>query len=208
MMTNTGLEPGGDGGGGKIVDSRSVDRDVLVHDLIRDTTKARVYTAVLLTGPIHRNELNERIEGVGATTIYQTLRELVETEYLTVDDSTEPYEYTAVPLHTNIGGDNEATSFEVTPTFIALVSASAVRDDIELFLERHSIGTLAAAYEATLAYLNGRATRRMAVEEIGLEPYEGITITEEIEAVIEEMRGTDPYLSDHLEDESDEQNGE
>lgn len=92
--------------------------------------------------------------------------------------------------------------FEVTPTFIAIVSASAIRDDIELFLDRHSIGTLAAAYKATLVYLNGWATCRMAVKKIGLELYEGITIPEEIESVRDEMCGTDPYLADQLGDES------
>jgi len=206
-MPNTDVERGGDGGGGQFVDSHTVDRDVLVHDLLRDATKARVYTAVLVEGPIQRKELNERIEDLGETTIYETLRDLADTEYVTVDDSTEPYEYTATPVRTRIVGDDEATTFEVTPTFVALVSASAVRDDIDLFLNRHSLGKLAAAYEATLAYLNGHATRRMAAKEIGLDPYEGIAITEEIETVIDQLRDSDPYLAEHLSD-SDEGGGE
>jgi len=206
-MTETDVERGGDGAG-RPVDAQSVDRDVLVHDLLRDTTKARVYTAVLVDGPIQREAVNERIEGLGDTTIYQTLRELAETEYVTVDDATEPYEYTARPVQTHVVSDDGATVFEVTPTFIAVMSASAVRDDIELFLERHSIGALAAAYEATLAYLSGQASRRMVVEEVGLEPYEGITITEEVESVVDEMRGTDPYLADRLEDKAGDPGGE
>jgi hypothetical protein len=207
-MTDTDVERGGEGGGGTLVDSQSVDRDVLVHDLLRDTTKGRVYTAVLVEGPIQREAVNERIGGLGDTTIYQTLRDLADTEYVTVDDDTEPYEYTARPVQTHVVSDDGATMFEVTPTFVAVVSASAVRDDIELFLERHSIGALAAAYEATLAYLNGRASRRMVVEEIGLEPYEGITITEEIESVVDEMRSVDPSLADRLGDESGDPGGE
>lgn len=201
-MPDTDVERGGDGGGGQFVDSHTVDRDVLVHELLRDTTKARVYTAVLVEGPIQHKELNERIEDLGETTIYQTLRDLADTEYVAVNDSTEPYEYTATPVHTRIISDDGTATFEVTPTFIALVSASAVRDDIELFLERHSLGMLAAAYEATLAYLKGRATRRMAAEEVGLDPYEGITITEEIEAVIDQMRDADPYLAEQFRDSS------
>ena len=206
-MPDTDVERGGDGDGGQFVDSHTVDRDMLVHDLLRDATKARVYTAVLVEGPIQRKELNERIEDLGGTTIYQTLRDLADTEYVAVDDSTEPYEYTATPVRTRIVGEDGTATFEVTPTFVALVSASAVRDDVELFLDRHSLRKLAAAYEATLAYLNGRATRRMAAKEIGLEPYEGITITEEIETVIDQLRDSDPYLVEQL-GESDERGSE
>jgi len=170
------------------------DSDVPVHDLLRDTQKARVYTAVLVEGPIKIDELNEQIDDLDETTINQTLSHLINTEYLTVDDSTEPYEYTAIPVHTQIFSDDGAATFEVTPTFVALVSASAVRDDLEVFLERHTIGELAQAYEATLDYLQGRATRRMVAEEIGLAPYEGITITQEMEAVIDQLHDSDPYL--------------
>lgn len=53
---------------------------------------------------------------------------------------------------------------------------------------------LAAVYEMALAYLNGRTTRRMAAEEAGLDPYEGVVITDAVESVIKEMRGADPYL--------------
>lgn len=184
--------------------AHSLDRSQFAHSLLRDKRKARVYTAVLTEGPVTRDRVNEIINDVGETTIYQTLRELSESEYVTVDDSTEPYEYTATPVRAIVLDDRgEKTLFEVTPTFIAVVSASAVRDDLALFIERHSIGMLAAAFDATVDYLNGEMSRRMAAEELGLEPYEGIAITDEIESVITTMHGHDPYLDAALDEEDD-----
>lgn len=66
------MEQVGNNGSEKFMDSRPVDRDVLVHDLLRDTTKARVYVAVLVEGPVQRQTLNEHFNDLGKTTIYQT----------------------------------------------------------------------------------------------------------------------------------------
>lgn len=200
-MIDAYLDGGGGNadGGGDI--AGSFNRDRFAYDLLKDRRKARVYTAVLTEGPVTRDRVTELIDGVGETTVYEVLRELSETEYVDVDDRTEPYEYTANPIRTYVvNGEGEQTVFEVTPTFIAVVSASAVRDDIDLFIDRHSLGMLAAAYQATLAHLNGEMSRRMAADQLDLDPYEGITITNAIETVVDEMRGHDPLLDEQLVD--------
>lgn len=189
--------------GGESDIARSFDRDWLAYELVREPRKARVYTAVLLEGPVARDELTEMVDDLSGTTIYNLLRELTETEYVNVDDSSEPYEYTARPIQAPVvGEDGDQTVFTITPGFVAVVSASDIRDDISLFVERHSLGMLAAAYDATIPYLDGEMSRRMAAEKLGLDTYEGLTITNEIESVIEEMRTHNSAFGKRIENEA------
>lgn len=182
---------------------RSFDRDRLVYELIRNPKKARVYTAVLVEQPVTRAELAEFIDGPSETTVYNLLRELKQTEYVNENDSSEPYEYTAQPVQALVVDDEgERSVFKITPVFVAIVSASDIRDDIGLFVERHSLGMLAAAYDATTAYLNGEMSQRMAVKRLGLDTYEGLTIMNEVESIIEEMRPHDPALEAQMEGET------
>jgi|AntDeeMetagen285_2_1112576.scaffolds.fasta_scaffold02111_2 predicted transcriptional regulator len=176
----------------------SIRQDFLVTDLLKHPVKAQVYTALLIEGPAGHEELADEISSAGRTTVYNTLRELGEASQINVDKTTEPYQYNADPVRKEITNDDGDVAFTATPAFIAVISATEVRDDINAFYEQHGVETLATAYQATIEYLNGQLSRRMTADKIGVSTYAAIAITEEIEEVLREMDGYDPYLDDQL----------
>jgi len=85
-----------------------------------------------------------------------------------------------------------------TATFQAVLDAD--RDDIQVFRREHGDDKLAEALEVTIDFLNAEMTRRMAETELRVSNYAGITITNEIEEVVREMHGGDPWLDRQLRD--------
>lgn len=87
-----------------------------------------------------------------------------------------------------------------TDTFRAILDAADHRDDIWAFRQEHDDEKLAEALSVTIDYLNGRLTRRMAATELEVSNYAGIAITDEIEEIVRERDGNDPWLDAQLRD--------
>ena len=87
-----------------------------------------------------------------------------------------------------------------TDTFHAVLDAADKRDDIREFRRANGDDKLAEALAVTVGYLNGELTRRMAATELGVSNYAGIAITNEIEEVVRERYGDDPWLDQQLRD--------
>ena len=89
-----------------------------------------------------------------------------------------------------------------TETFREILAAADHRDDVEAFRQEYGEEKLAEALSATIDYLNGRLTRRMAATELEVSNYAGIAITNEIEKVVRARYGDDPWLDTQLRDDA------
>ena len=89
-----------------------------------------------------------------------------------------------------------------TETFEVILNAADHRDDIRVFRRLHGDDKLAKALSLTIDHLNAELTKRMAATELEVTKYAGITITNEIEEVVREMHGKDPWLDRQLRDDA------
>lgn len=87
-----------------------------------------------------------------------------------------------------------------TETFESVLDAASHHDDIRKFRRAHGDDKLAEALAVTIDYLNGELTRRMVATELEVSNYAGIAITNEIEEVVRERYGDDPWLDQQLRD--------
>ena len=92
----------------------------------------------------------------------------------------------------------DTDEIEDTATFHAILDVADHRDDVEAFRNEYGDEKLAEALSATIDYLNGRLSRRMAATELEISNYAGIAITNEIEEVVRARYGDDPWLDTQL----------
>ena len=96
------------------------------------------------------------------------------------------------------GHMTDTDEIEDTATFHAILDVADHRDDVEAFRNEYGDEKLAEALSATIDYLNGRLSRRMAATELEISNYAGIAITNEIEEVVRARYGDDPWLDTQL----------
>lgn len=162
-----------------------------VSIVLRKPRLAQLYTAVLREGPITGPELEEILE-IPSSTLYTDLQGLGETGAVKIADDTRPKTYTAEPIQLTVQHDDD--TFHVTPTVIAAIGKVETNDELAAFYERHGLATLTAALGKTLDHLAGQLTRRMIASDLGVAAVEGVTVTMELEELIQDMAPHDPHI--------------
>lgn len=162
-----------------------------VARLVEEPRLARVYSYLIKAGVA---TIDEIVEGVNEprTTVYADTRKLVELGVVTRDETHKTHSYRAIPVTLTAEIDGE--EFTITPTLIAALAQAPRDQDLNLILEQHGPGKLAAALTYAIPYAEGRMSERVAARELNLQPAFAIAALHALRNTVVEMRDADPHF--------------
>lgn len=170
---------------------RAINGFMSVARLLEEPRLARLYTFVLRADEVTIDDVVEELE-MPRTTAYSDAGTLVDLGVLTRDEDRKTHAYSAVPftLTANLEGDE----YTITPTLVEAVGRSPLDADLDLLIERHGVGKLAAALEYAIPYVEGEMSERIAARELDLQHAFAIAVLHALREVVLEMRSVDPYF--------------
>lgn len=169
---------------------RAINGVISVAQLIDRPRLARLYTHVLRTGTVTIDRIVADLERP-RTTAYADAGTLVDLGVLARDETRKTHTYTATPIC--LTATLDGAEYVITPTLFEAVGRLPQDGDLELLVEKHGIGKLAAALTYAIPYVEGKMTERIAARELGLQPAFGIAVLHALRDVVLDMRGHDPY---------------
>lgn len=172
---------------------RAVNGLLSVAQLLEEPRLARLYTVVLQEGEVTIDDIVEELN-LPRTTAYSDASTLVELGTLTRDEEQKTHIYSAEPitLTANLDGDE----YTVTPTLIEAFGRSSRDQDLDLLVERHGLGKLAAALTYAIPYASGEMSERIAARELDLQQAFAIAVLQALREVVLDMKSVDPYFDE------------
>lgn len=172
---------------------RAINGLMSVAQLLGEPRLARLYTYVLREEEVTIDDIVAEL-AMPRTTAYSDTSTLVELGVLTRDESQKTHTYTAVPLSltANLDGDE----YTITPTLLEAFGRSPRDQDLDLLIERHGLGKLAAALTYAVPYAEGGISERVAARELDLQHAFAIAVLQALRDVIKEMSEIDPYFEE------------
>ncbi len=172
---------------------RAINGLMSVAQLLEEPRLARLYTFVLREGDITIDDIVDKLE-MPRTTAYSDTGTLVELGVLTRDEEQKTHTYSAIPvtLTANLDGDE----YTVTPTLVEAFGRSPQDQDLDLLIEKHGLGKLAAALTYAIPYAEGEMSERIAARELDLQYAFAIAVLHALRDVVLDMKAVDPYFED------------
>jgi hypothetical protein len=172
---------------------RAVNGLLSVAQLLEEPRLARLYTFVLQAGAVTIDDIVEELERP-RTTAYSDAGTLVELGVLTRDDERKTHMYSAIPitLTANLDGDE----YTVTPTLIDALGRAPHDPDLDLLLEKHGLGKLAAALTYAIPYADGEMSERVAARELDLQYAFAVAVLQALREVVSDMQTVDPHFDE------------
>jgi hypothetical protein len=172
---------------------RAVNGLLSVAQLLEEPRLARLYSFVLREGETTIDDVVDELE-MPRTTAYSDAGTLVELGVLTRDDEQKTHTYSAIPitLTANLDGDE----YTITPTPIDAFGRSPRDQDLDLLIEKHGLGKLAAALTYAIPYTEGDMSERVAARELDLQNAFAIAVLQALRDVVHDMRTVDPYFDE------------
>ncbi|GAA0721066.1 putative transcriptional regulator [Halorubrum trapanicum] len=172
---------------------RAVNGLLSVAQLLEEPRLARLYTFVLREGGVTIDGVVDALE-MPRTTAYSDTGTLVELGVLTRDEEQKTHVYSAVPI--TLTADLDGDEYTVTPTLIEAIGRAPRDRDLDLLLEKHGLGKLAAALTYAIPYAEGEMSERVAARELKLQPAFAIAVLQALREVVLDMESVDPYFED------------
>lgn len=170
---------------------RAVNGFMSVARLLEVPRLARLYSFVLQAGPVTIDDIADRLASP-RTTIYSDAGTLVELGVLARNEAQKSHTYTAAPI--SLTADLDGDEYTITPTLIEAFGRSPQDRDLDLLIERHGIGKLAAAMPYAVPYEAGEMSEQIAARELDLQPAFAIATLQALGTVVSDMKSVDPYL--------------
>ena len=172
---------------------RAINGLMSVAQLLEEPRLARLYTFVLREGDVTIDDIVDKLE-MPRTTAYSDTGTLVELGVLTRDEEQKTHTYSAIPvtLTANLDGDE----YTVTPTLVEAFGRSPQDQDLDLLIEKHGLGKLAAALTYAIPYAEGEMSERIAAQELDLQYAFAIAVLHALRDVVLDMKAVDPYFED------------
>ncbi|MFB1063071.1 helix-turn-helix domain-containing protein [Natrinema sp. H-ect4] len=172
---------------------RAVNGLLSVAQLLEEPRLARLYTFILREGELTIDDITDALE-MPRTTAYSDTGTLVDLGVLTRDEEQKTHTYSAVPitLTANLDGDE----YTVTPTLIEAFGRSPHDQDLDLLIEKHGLGKLAAALTYAIPYAEGKMSERVAARELDFQHAFAIAVLQALREVVLDMQTVDPYFDD------------
>jgi len=172
---------------------RAVNGLLSVAQLLEEPRLARLYTFVLREGGVTIDDVVDALE-MPRTTAYSDAGTLVELGVLTRDEEQKTHIYSAVPI--TLTADLDGDEYTLTPTLIEAIGRAPRDRDLDLLLEKHGLGKLAAALTYAIPYAEGEMSERVAAREFDLQPAFAIAVLQALREVVLDMESVDPYFED------------
>lgn len=164
---------------------------ISVAQLLEEPRLARLYTFILRNGEVTIDEIVAQLE-TPRTTAYSDAGTLADLGVLTRNDEQKTHTYTAVPIRLTAALDGN--EYTVTPTLIEAVGRIPRDQDLDLLVEKHGLGKLAAALTYAVPYTDQGFSERVAARELGLQPAFAIAVLQALQSVVSDMQEHDPYF--------------
>ena len=172
---------------------RAINGLMSIAQLLEEPRLARLYTHVLREGEVTIDDIVAASD-IPRTTAYSDMGTLVDLGVLTRDEAEKTHTYSAVPI--TLTADLDGDEYTVTPTLIEAVGRSPQDQDLDLLIEKHGLGKLAAALTYAIPYVDGRMSERVAARELDLQYAFAIAVLHALRDVVQEMEPADPYFDD------------
>jgi len=172
---------------------RAINGLLSVAQLLEEPRLARLYTFILSEGELTIDDIVDALE-MPRTTVYSDTGTLVDLGVLIRDEEQKTHTYSAVPitLTANLDGDE----YTVTPTLIEAFGRSPQDQDLDLLIEKHGLGKLAAALTYAIPYAEGEMSERVAARELDFQHAFAIAVLQALREVVLDMQTVDPYFED------------
>ena len=172
---------------------RAVNGLLSVAQLLEEPRLARLYTFVLREGEATIDDVVDGLE-MPRTTAYSDAGTLVELGVLTRDEEQKTHTYSAIPITLNMNLDGD--EYTITPTLIEAFGRSPRDQDLDLLIEKHGLGKLAAALTYAIPYADGKMSERVAARELDMQNAFAIAVLQGLRDVVLDMKAVDPYFED------------
>ncbi|RQG90929.1 DUF7437 domain-containing protein [Natrarchaeobius chitinivorans] len=172
---------------------RAINGLMSVAQLLEEPRLARLYTFVLREGEVTIDDIVDKLE-MPRTTAYSDMGTLVELGVLTRNEEQKTHTYSAIPITLTANLDED--EYTVTPTLVEAFGRSPQDQDLDLLLEKHGLGKLAAALTYAVPYAEGEMSERIAARELDLQHAFAIAVLHALRDVVLDMRAVDPYFED------------
>jgi len=172
---------------------RAINGLMSVAQLLEEPRLARLYTFVLREDETTIDDIVASLD-IPRTTAYSDMGTLVDLGVLTRDEAEKTHTYSAVPI--TLTADLDGDEYTVTPTLIEAVGRSPQDQNLDLLLEKHGLGKLAAALTYALPYVDGGMSERVAARELDLQYAFAIAVLHALRDVVQDMKPADPYFDD------------
>lgn len=156
--------------------------------LLQAPRLARSYIYICYYGPATIQDLIDHLD-IARATAYDDVNRLESLGVVNRDESTRPHELTAIPFAFIDDGE-----IAITPTVIHAVALSELDEDVAYVRNRYSTTRLVEALRLAGEHFAGSLTQRMAADELGVTPAEGIAITYALQPALAAGRDHDPYF--------------
>jgi hypothetical protein len=172
---------------------RAVNGLLSVAQLLEEPRLARLYTFVLREGDVTIDDIVDEL-GLPRTTAYSDAGTLVELGVLTRDEEQKTHTYSAVPI--TLTANLDGNEYTITPTLIEAFGRSPRDQDLDLLIERHGLGKLAAALTYAIPYAEGEMSERVAARELDLQHAFAIAVLQALRDVVLNMKAVDPHFEE------------
>ena len=158
-----------------------------VADLLETPALARLYAHILQHGPVTMSEVLDELD-IPQGTAYGYVQNLESAGLVEKTRDQRPYAYDAESIALTLSTDGETQT--ITPALIAAVARRDEDGDIEVYIERHCLGSLAIALEYAYEYVDETVNHRIAAQELDLSALEAEIILQALEPVTIEYADT------------------
>jgi hypothetical protein len=172
---------------------RAVNGLLSIAQLLEEPRLARLYTFVLRAGTVTIDDIVDDLE-MPRTTAYSDAGTLVDLGVLVRDDERKTHTYSAVPI--TLTADLDGDEYTVTPTLVDAFGRAPRDPDLDLLLEKHGLGKLAAALTYAIPYADGEMSERVAARELDLQSAFAVAVLQALREVVHDMRTVDPYFDE------------
>ncbi|MHC3382129.1 DUF7437 domain-containing protein [Haloarcula sp. H-GB5] len=161
-------------------------RDFLsVADLLEEPQLAQLYAYLAREDEATVQDVMHELS-LAQGTAYSYVNRLVDADVVEVTHDEQPRRYAAREIHltvTTVAGDREYT---ITPALIDAVGRRESNDDIDTYIDRHSVAGLATALTYAVARERGETTHRLMAEDLDVSPLAAEMILQALRPVVHE----------------------
>ncbi|EMA14849.1 DUF7437 domain-containing protein [Haloarcula marismortui] len=161
-------------------------RDFLsVADLLEEPQLAQLYAYLAREDEATVQDVMHELS-LAQGTAYSYVNRLVDADVVEVTHDEQPRRYAAREINltvTTVAGDREYT---ITPALIDAVGRRESNDDIDTYIDRHSVAGLATALTYAVARERGETTHRLMAEDLDISPLAAEMILQALRPVVHE----------------------
>lgn len=162
-------------------------RDVLsVADLLEEPRLARLYSSLARADETTVQELQETLD-LAQGTAYSYVNRLVDAGLVEVTREVQPRTYAARDIELTITSGSGLT-YTITPALVDAVGRRETDADIDTYIDRHGLASLATALTYAVRRERGEVTHRQMAAELDISPLAAEIILQALRPVVHEHR--------------------